>query len=334
MKILKNIKYVSALLALVVAGCAGVSQKENAKLNIISKDGAKLYEFNVGQSRFLMNPEEGALLMRWQVKNPNGEVRDVIHWPSEDIVRGNINTVLGGAPVFFPFCGISSADGKVGFWKTPKGDVLPMRKFGFADNGNYKVVSVSPTEIVMQFVESDYSKKSYPFKYEFFVHYKFTPTSYKMSLRLKNNDSIAIPWGVGCHPFVTIPWNKGEKHSDYKLDFDCASAFYVNNAEGYLIPTDFENKRCDNQKMAARIHANLRSPVVNICSKSGKGDLTMIFNDGKLEPTFALVTFGKVDKTPFWAVEPWSVTPLSAGRHAPKVEAGKDGTFNVELKLK
>jgi len=320
-----------AMIALVA--CPSAEKNEKTSLNIISKDNAKLYEFNVGKSRYLMNAQEGALLMKWSVKNDDGSIREVIHWP-EGAVRGTIDTVYGGAPIFFPFSGMSHSGNKPNFWNSSTGEELPMRKFGFSDNGKYEVVSVSPTEITLKFIECEYSKKAYPFKYEFYVNYKFTPTSYKVSMKLKNKDSIAIPWGAGHHPFVAMPWNKGEKHADYYIDFDCASAYYVNNNGGYLIPTNFENKRCDNHQMAARIHADLQSPIVNIRSKSGKGDLQMIINNGKIEPTFVLVTFGRVDKTPFWAVEPWMVTPFSAGRHAPKIPAGEDGNFCVELKLK
>ncbi len=333
MRFLKTIKYTSAIftVALLVA-CSSVPKKEDASLNIVSKDGAKLYEFNVGKSRFLMNPEEGALLLSWDIKKANGEKRSVIY-EDKNVVRGAIETIRSGAPIFFPFSGMSFADGKPNQWKSVSGEILPMRKFGFADNGNFEIVSASSDEILMKLIQNDYTKNQYPYKYDFYVHYKFAPKSYKMTMILDNREDFALPWGPGYHPFISMPWNKGETHADYWLDFDCADAYYVNNNAGTFTPTDFENKYCDNPKKS-RIYADLLSPVVKIRSKSGDGDLTMIINDGKLLPTMSLVTFGNPDKFAFWAVEPWAVLPFAAGRNAPTVPAGQKGTFSVELKLK
>ena len=328
---MKHFKYIISLLA--VLGAVHTAAAQDSP-NIISKDGAKLYEFNVGKSRFLMNPEEGALLMSWHVKRADGSERSVIYWPENGPVRGNITTVHGGAPIFFPFSGISFADGKANMWKTPTGQVCPMRKFGFTDNGKFEIVSVSADSIVVKFVHCEYSKEAYPFDFDLFVSYKFSPKSYTMEMKFQNKSDIALPWGAGCHPFVTMPWNKGEKHSDYRMLLDNDSACYVDNAKGVLLPVDELKEKCfGNIAMQGRIHTGLKSGILKVGPKNGKEDITFIINDGKVGPTFTLVNWGKPDETPFWAVEPWMVAPLSAGNNAPTVPAHGEGVFKVEVSL-
>ncbi len=161
---------------------------------ISKKDGADLYTFCVGDSTYVMNPKEGALLLSWDIKKANGENRSVIY-AGENIVRGAIEKIRSGAPVFFPFTGMSFADGKPNQWKSVSGEILPMRKFGFADNGNFEIVSVSGDEILMKLVQNDYTRKQYPYKYDFYVHYKFAWKSYKVTLRLDNYEDFPLPWG-------------------------------------------------------------------------------------------------------------------------------------------
>ncbi len=297
---------------------------------ITQKDSAELYTFKVGDSTYVMNPKEGALLLSWDIKKSNGENRSVIY-AGENVVRGAIETIRSGAPVFFPFSGGSFADGKPNQWKSVSGEVLPMRKFGFADNGNFEIVSVSGDEILMKLIQTDYTKKQYPYKYDLYVHYKFAPKSYKMTMTLDNHEDFSLPWAPGYHPFITMPWNKGEKHDDYRQVVDCTTAYYVNNDKGYFIPTDFKDQSFGTSR-TARIHAYLKSSIVKIGPKHGKEDITMIINDGELWPTMTIVNYGVPDKTPWWAVEPRVVT-FAAGRNAPEVPAHSSDTFTVELKL-
>ena len=232
MKIIKMISAVSAAaLALICASCACVKNRDSGndccgapQPKIIENDGARLYVFNAGDSEFVMNPEEGALLMSWKVKRADGSERDVVYWPDKNLVRGRIGTVHGGAPIFFPFSGVSFADGKANMWKTPTGEIRPMRKFGFTDNGKFEIVKVCPREILLKFVHSEYSKNAYPFDFDLLVSYRFTPKSYTLQMTFINKSDIALPWGAGTHPYMGMPWRKGETHADYRLVVDCQKA--------------------------------------------------------------------------------------------------------------
>lgn len=335
-KIYLALAAVSVAFGLMCASCAGkkgcAACAESPR--IIHKDGAKLYEFRVGDSEFLMNPEEGALLMSWKVRRADGSFREVVYWPKDGPARGNIETVKGGAPIFFPFSGISFAGGKANMWKTPTGEIRPMRKFGFTDNGKFEIVGVCKNEITLKFVHSDYSKKAYPFDFDLLVNYKFTPKSYTMQMTFVNKSDIALPWGAGTHPYMAMPWRANTTHADYRLVVDCQEAYYVDNEKGVLIQADFKNKSFDNPAMAARIHTKLKSGVFKYGPKSGDDDVTITVNDGNAGPTFSLVTWGKANESPFWAVEPWMVTPLSAGNNAPTVAPHSNGIFKVEVKIK
>ncbi len=329
---MQKLKVILSSLLMASVGVFGVACSQS-KPKIVEKDGAKLYEFNAGDSTFVMNPEEGCLLMKWDVKRADGSVRHVLYW-DENKVRGDITNVFGGAPIFFPFCGISFADGKANMWKTPRGEVVPIRKFGFIDNGKFEVVKATNNEIVARFIQTEETKKSYPFKYELTVHYKFYPKSYVLEMYLENKDDIALPWGPGHHPFIALPWNKGETHDDYRIWVDANHAWNIDNAKGKLIDTFYEkDSSLDNPKVSGRLYSKLSTPVAKIGPKHGKDDVTMIINDGKVDYRQCYVVYGKPNKTPYWALEPWAVPPLAAGKDAPVVPVGETGKFKVEIKI-
>ena len=329
---LKKILVVLYFIALCILTNACTSTSHNEP-KIYTKDGAKLYQFKTGNSTFLVNAEEGCLLMKWNILRADGSSRAILHW-DENKVRGDITNVLGGAPVFFPFCGISFADGKANMWKTPRGEVCPIRKFGFIDNGKFEVVKATNNELITRFIQTEETKKSYPFKYELTVHYKFYPKSYTVEIYLENKDNIALPWGPGHHPFFALPWNKGETHDDYRIWVDATHAWNIDNVNGKLIDTFFEkNSSLDNPKVSGRLYTRLSTPVAKIGPKHGKDDITLIINDGKADYRHCYVVNGIPNKTPYWALEPWAVPSLSAGKDAPVVHVGETGKFKVEVKL-
>lgn len=312
------------------AGCS----KSGGSPKIIEKDGARLYEFTAGKSKFLANPEEGALLMKWDIARPDGSVRRVLHWDDAK-VRGDITNVWGGAPVFFPFCGISFGDGKPNMWKSPRGEVLPMRKFGFADCGKFEIAEVSATSIKMRFLPDEMARKSYPFKYNLYVKYTFRPRSYTLEMFLENKDNIALPWGPGHHPFIAVPWNKGETNADYRIYVDCEHAWNIDNKHGRLIDVPFQkdNPLDGSVKVSGQLFTKLNSATAKIGPKNGKEDVRITFNDGKVDPLNCFVVFGKPGQRPYWALEPWSVPPLAAGNNAPTVPAGQVGKFKIDVSL-
>ncbi len=335
----KPLKFFSlsfAIVATLFLTSCGMKKYEESKPIIEEKNGVKLYKFKVGDSVFVMNPVDGARLMTWDVVPAKGESRSVVYWPKDAPVGGNLEKVGGGASILFPFSGSSFVDGKPDIWKTPTGKICPMKKHGFANGGKFEVVACSGDSIDLKFVKDEYSKKAYPFGFDFYVSYKFFPKSYILEMTMENREDIDLPWGVGYHPYFTVPWKKGKTHADYRMLIDCNSAMYINNNNGEFTPAnDFrENMSLDSKKPVARIHGDLRSGVVKFGLKDGSDDITIIMDDdAKSYSTATVVTYGKPMESPFWCVEPWIVPPASASKALQKVPARGQKTFKIEVKL-
>lgn len=323
----------SWVVASILSSCASGRLSESGP-SIVEKGGAKLYEFNVGNSRFLMNPINGARLMSWDISQ-RGEDRSVIYWPKDGPFGGNLEKVMGGAPILFPFSGSSFVDGKEGIWKAPSGKIYPMKKHGFANGGKFEIVSCNSDSILLKFVPDDYSKKAYPFDYEFYVSYKFGSNSYIVEMTLVNNGDENLPWGVGYHPYFAMPWNSGETHADYRLSIDCDGAEYVKSDGTFAKAEDFRKYMTfDSPKLASRIHTSLRSGTVKFGPKSGLEDIEIVVNGGLKPPNSAtIVTWGRPMESPFWCVEPWIVPPASASKALQSVAPHSRGVFKVEVKL-
>ena len=124
--------------------------------------------------------------------------------------RGDeFGSVRGGIPVLFPFAGASFAGEKRDFWKTPEGEVRPMKMHGYAKCGRFEPEMVSDFGFTALFKPDADCAEAYPYKYEFRVSYRFNELSLSCELTLKNLDSRKIPWCAGLHPYFLLPWGRG-----------------------------------------------------------------------------------------------------------------------------
>ena len=116
-------------------------------MKVVRKGNVSLYEFKVGNSTYLVNPFVGARLLSWNIES-NGQVRSVIPWNS-DATEGKVN---GGNPILFPFPSSSFVGKTPHIWRTPRGDVRPMQRHGYAWSGKFEVAYSSDTELKLKFI--------------------------------------------------------------------------------------------------------------------------------------------------------------------------------------
>jgi len=194
--------------------------------------GQKIRKWNIGASTFLARPEKGALLMSWFLKLADGSMRDILYWPTLDSLD-DLSKVRGGNPILFPFCARTFDKGDIGFWTDPLGARRPMPMHGFARNGSYSVIEIHDGGFtsLLQPIQEDY--EAYPFRYEFFVVYRFQELSIGVELRLANQDTCPIPWSAGHHFYFLLPWHDGATRGDYRIILPARKSFY-HAADGRL----------------------------------------------------------------------------------------------------
>ncbi len=305
------------------------------KMEIIKKGNISLYKFQAGTSEFLVNPFEGARLISWDASNGDGSKRSVIYWNSDVYGGSKIAKVHGGNPILFPFPSTSFVGRTPDLWRTPRGDVRPMKRHGYAWNGKFEVAYSSSDELKLKFIPCADCREAYPYDYDFYVRYKFAEKSLIVELILENKGDLSMPWGAGIHPYFTIPWVKGESKRDYYLSTDAQQSTYnVGDGTRHALDNLDKNTFADGE-MVGRILCNLKTGTVKAVRKRG-GDVTIIINDNKKpDSSFVVVTYGNPkDGDPnFFAIEPWMAPPNCATKPLQFVDGKSTGIFKVEIKI-
>ena len=302
-------------------------------MEILEVGDFNLYRIESGSSTYLFS-SKGARLMNWYLSMADGSSRDIIYMPDNlDLSSADFLNLHGGMPVLFPFAGASFVDGKCGFWKTPSGEILPMRKHGYALDGNFDISIMSDISLKAFFKPSEEAKQSYPFDYEFSITYRFSELSFNCELMLLNKGSIPIPWGAGLHPYFQLPWHSGASRKDYRLLTDAKKAYHI-LGDGSFVSADLTKMSFSDEDMCNRIHTKLKTGLVKFGSKNGEEDITMKigFEDSSNIAT-TLVTWSESEDAKYYCVEPWMNMPNSASKPVHFVDAGKAKSFVVEISL-
>ncbi len=296
--------------------------------------GHKLLKFVVGPSCYLMNPTDGARLLNWHINLADGSVRDVIYWPENAPLGGEeLGSVKGGAPILFPFAGASWVGAQEGYWKSPEGKVLPMRKHGFANWGKYEIDFIDERQIHLRYLPSEADKESYPYNYEFLVCYRFSELSFSVEFLLRNNSSEKIPWAAGYHPYFSMPWHENLSKKDYRLICDARKACNV-RADSTFVPENNLDKMCfADPEMMSRIHTHLKSGVFRFGPKNGEEDITITVDGGASKGGYCMVVWAQEENSPYHCVEPWMSVPNSSTNPKHFVDPRSRASFVVEVSI-
>lgn len=302
-------------------------------MEILQTGDFKLYKIEVGASTYLVSAK-GACLLNWYVNFADGSTRDVIYMPDNfDLQTADFTKIRGGMPILFPFAGASWADGEKGFWKTPQGEILPMRMHGYAMDGEFDITEMSDTSLRAVFKPSAEAKQAYPFNYEFSITYRFSELSFNCELMLTNFGSEPLPWGAGLHPYFQLPWHRGASRKDYRLICDAKKAYHI-EADGSFVPADPTKTSFADEDIYNRIHTRLKSQIVKFGPKSGEEDITMkIGLDESANIATTIVTWSETDDAKYYCVEPWMNLPNSASKPVHFVDPNKSKSFVVDISL-
>ena len=302
-------------------------------MEILNTGNLKLYRIEVGPSTYLFSAK-GACLLNWYINLADGTTRDVIYMPDNfDLQTADFTKLRGGMPILFPFAGASWAEGEKGFWKTPAGEILPMRMHGYALDGEFDITEMSETSLRAVFKPSAEAKQAYPFDYEFSITYRFSELSFNCELMLTNKGTDSLPWGAGVHPYFQLPWHSGATRKDYRLVCDAKKAYHI-EADGSFIPADTSKMSFDDEDIYNRIHTKLKSQIVKFGPKNGEEDITIKigFEDSANIAT-TIVTWSETDDAKYYCIEPWMNLPNSASKPIHFVDANKSKSFVVDISL-
>jgi len=302
-----------------------------------TQQNTELQKWQCGPSTFLARPEFGARLMNWNLRMPDGSVRDVILWP-EDADDENFAKIRGGNPILFPFSARTYHKGKIGYWKDQEGTVRPMPQHGFSRGGAFEITEMNDHGFIAKLQPDEAAREAYPFNYTFTVRYVFSDVSFKVYFELTNHDDHPILWSAGHHFYFALPWHDALSRKDYRFKVP-AKKGYTHAPDGALQPIKpfAPEHSFDEPNISDTIYTRLNGDQAVFGPNGGEEDIGIrILGESSTYSTWnAFVIWTEKPDSPFFCVEPWMGPPNSPehgkGLHA--VSAGESSTFGVEVAL-
>ena len=232
-----------------------------------------------------------------------------------------------------------------------EGIAYPLKKHGFARKSEFKLISVDSDKTVYELVDSEETKKVYPYSFKLAITHKITDEGFSTEYKVVNTDTKPIWFCIGGHPGFACPINEGEKFSDYKLVFEKVEnedvIYTTNYGGGYIdsaLPVVDKLRNTNEWALAHEDHdvdvlltKKLRSRKVKLVhSVTGKGielDFAGFNALGVWTPP------GK--RAPFVCIEPWNGLPAHLDEtgnfedkpYAIKLPVGEEYTVGYSVKV-
>lgn len=209
------------------------------------------------------------------------------------------------SPVLFPVVG-SYKDKKSVF----EGKTYTMPQHGFARDMEFHLVSQSEEEIWFHLKDTEETLEKYPFHFGLSLGYILTGREVQVLWKVENTDSRTIYFSIGGHPAFNCPLCKGEKQTDYRIEFGCDGPLTVSVLNGNGVLSD-KVKTLEPEGRQLRITEDLFDEDALIIENNQAHEVALVNPRGQkyLTVSFESPLFGiwsPVGKhAPFVCIEPW-----------------------------
>jgi len=211
----------------------------------------------------------------------------------------------GHAPVLFPIVG-RLKDGKY----THEGKTYEMASHGFASKSEYTVREKKPDSLTLFITDTDETRKSYPFSFDFEVKFSLNGSSLKVEYNVTNKGDVPLYYSTGCHEAYSCP----EGVENYELVFptELDLKTYVPSQRGLIIDGKLVEvaKNCkvlpicesffDDDSLCFK---NMGAHSVTLRHKDGARAITVDF------PGFDYFVLWHVPGAKYLCLEPWQGFP-------------------------
>jgi aldose 1-epimerase len=191
-------------------------------------------EESSGAAQAAVAPAHGFNGYRWQVRHPTAGLLDLLYSDSQQFVTGRPTRV--GIPILFPFPnrirgGRFTWDGRE--YQLPLND--PTQKnaiHGFACRRPWRVVEQGADDrsawVTAEFqgsVDAPDARDLWPADYRLRVTYRLAARSFRVEALVENPDARPLPFGLGYHPYVRVPFVAGSNGADYQVSVPASSCW-------------------------------------------------------------------------------------------------------------
>jgi galactose mutarotase-like enzyme len=264
--------------------------------------GQPAIELQSGPSRALVSPAHGARLQSWSVGD-----WEVIRWP-ETADWSKPQKIRGGNPVLFPFIARSFHDNRIGFWKSPDGQVRPAPMHGFARDSAFSIISADDARVEMRLEANDTTRAMYPFDFRFEVAMRLGADSLEVIYRLTNTGKAPLPWSAGHHFYFGIP---ASERVEWDLELPCRHWASQDFSTGEIQLRDAATSldALSSLDWIDRLH--MKPEIDRIRLTHGASGREILFKDTspQSESWYCATTWTEKPDSDFFCVEPWSALP-------------------------
>lgn len=221
----------------------------------------------------------------------------------------------GRAPNLFPYVGRLTE--KSYFYQD---QMYHMPIHGFAPGADFRAAQTSPQAVTLTLSASPETLAQYPFHFQYDVVYALEGRRLTVTYRVTNQDQARMYFGLGGHPGINVPLERGMGFEDYYLEFetpcdpmrvDFSADCFVTGGE---TPFQLENRQIlrlrhdlfDDDAVVLKQTAR----KVTLRSAHGQRFVTMAFPD---QPIFGIWHMPRRE-APYVCLEPWSSLPSRKGR--------------------
>lgn len=130
--------------------------------------------------------------------------------------EGDPDVWSGRAPILFPIVG-SLKEGRY----QVDNQWYEMPQHGFARKEEFSCVSHDDSHLRLQLVDSDSSRRLYPWQFKFEVEFSWRQSELVIAYHVTNTDERELLFNVGSHPAFRLPLGGRENHriEDYRIEF-------------------------------------------------------------------------------------------------------------------
>jgi galactose mutarotase-like enzyme len=259
-------------------------------------------EIGDAENRILVSPGHGARILLWQHKG-----REVIRWPA-DADWGHILKVRGGNPVLFPFIARHFVDGKKDLWRDEHGTMRPMAQHGFARDAAFAVIEHTNTELRLRLTDSEATRASYPFAFQFDVVVRLSPGSrLEIGFETTKTGPTPVPYYAGHHFYLAIPHTE---RAQWTLRLPCES-WARQRPDGAMVheePTS-DLLRLDDPAIIDRMQVQPKDATVTLANETTAQRLVFDLSHVDSVPWYAVTTWTEKPDSDFYCIEPWLGLP-------------------------
>jgi galactose mutarotase-like enzyme len=257
-------------------------------------------------------PELGGWLVRYMRLLPELGHVDGLYF-AQEVVDRYPNQMYAGNPLLFPQVSFSHLPGEEHHYKW-EGNTYALPQHGFARRLNWKVASVSETQLTMELTDTSATRAAYPFSFRTLVTYELLEGRLYFRQSIENRGERLMPFSTGIHPYLPVPITPRGKRERCLVEISSGNKVIPGKDwESWSIEPFMAQLLSVQEDVSSTLFlTDLHEKEIGLIDPESGVRITLNFADAPMHKFVAL--WSKSTSAPFYCIEPWTALPNSFRR--------------------